>query len=249
MQHQDDPVDYSQPVAYDHQGRPLYAHPPEEKPASQDSAEKALHQAVHIARAAEPVKPTLSEATVTKHKESQKRYPKLNLSDGEYVIMEIRRHPVGLILPVLATMATAIIAGVMLMSYDTLFPTGEPTQDSLVLPAISLVLLVAMISYIAIWVYQNNRFFLTNESVIQEIQHTLFFHNEQTVSLANIEDASYQRHNIVQNILDYGTIRLSTEGEETTYVFHYVTNPKKQIAILHNAVEAFKNGRPVTGED
>jgi hypothetical protein len=38
---------------------------------------------------------------------------------------------------------------------------------------------------------------------------------------------------------------LSTEGDETTYRFNYVTNPKYYIAILNNAVEAFKNGRPV----
>ena len=94
----------------------------------------------------------------------------------------------------------------------------------------------------------NNRFFLTNESVIQEIQTTLLAHHEQTVSLANIEDASYQQAGIFQMMFNYGSIRLSTEGDETTYRFYYVSNPKVQIAILNNAVEAFKNGRPVTGD-
>ena len=28
-------------------------------------------------------------------------------------------------------------------------------------------------------------------------------------------------------------------------MFRYVTHPKKQIATLNNAIEAFKNGRPV----
>jgi hypothetical protein len=50
-------------------------------------------------------------------------------------------------------------------------------------------------------------------------------------------------------MFDYGSIRLSTEGDETTYRFNYVTAPKKQIAILNNAVEAFKNGRPVDDSD
>ena len=40
-------------------------------------------------------------------------------------------------------------------------------------------------------------------------------------------------------------IRLSTEGEETTYIFQYVANPRRQIAIINNAIEDFKNGRPV----
>ena len=101
--------------------------------------------------------------------------------------------------------------------------------------------------YLAVWVYMNNRFFLTNESVIQEIQLSVFVHKEQTVSLMNIEDASYSQKGPLQTLLNYGSIRPSTEGEETTYRFDYVANPKVQIAILNNAVEAFKNGRPVEG--
>ena len=43
-------------------------------------------------------------------------------------------------------------------------------------------------------------------------------------------------------------MRLSTEGEETTYRFNFVEDPKRQIAIVNNAVESFKNGRPVGTE-
>jgi uncharacterized membrane protein YdbT with pleckstrin-like domain len=106
-------------------------------------------------------------------------------------------------------------------------------------------LLFSVGGYIAVLVYTNNRFFLTNESVIQEIQISLFSKREQTVSLANIEDASYHQRGIVQTLFDYGSIRLSTEGDETTYRFYYVAHPKKEIALLNNAVEAFKNGRPI----
>jgi hypothetical protein len=94
-------------------------------------------------------------------------------------------------------------------------------------------------------VYTNNKFFLTNESVIQELQYSLFARREQTVSLVNIEDASYRQEGLLPTLLNYGSIRLSTEGDETTYRFRYVANPKKEIALLNNAVEAFKNGRPI----
>jgi hypothetical protein len=43
-------------------------------------------------------------------------------------------------------------------------------------------------------------------------------------------------------------MRLSTEGEETTYRFAFVENPKEQIATVTDAVESFKNGRPVGTE-
>jgi len=58
-------------------------------------------------------------------------------------------------------------------------------------------------------------------------------------------DVSPITYGIIQMIFNYGTIRLSTEGEETTYIFHFVANPKHQIGIVNNAIEAFKNGRPV----
>ena len=115
------------------------------------------------------------------------------------------------------------------------------------LVSILLSILFMIGGYLAVWVYTNNRFFLTNESVIQEIQVSIFSKKEQTVSLMNIEDASFSQRGPLQTILNYGSIRLSTEGEETTYRFDYAANPREQIAILNNAVEAFKNGRPVEG--
>lgn len=105
--------------------------------------------------------------------------------------------------------------------------------------------LVALGGAVALWIYLQNQFYLTNESVIQEIQESLVSRHEQTVSLGSIEDASFRQSGIIQTILNYGTIRLSTEGEETTYIFQYVANPRQQIAIINNAIEDFKNGRPV----
>ena len=98
---------------------------------------------------------------------------------------------------------------------------------------------------VALWIYLQNQFFLTNESVIQEIQESLFSRHEQTVSLGSIEDASFRQSGIIQTVFNYGTIRLSTEGEETTYIFHFVARPREQIAVINNAIEDFKNGRPV----
>ena len=121
-----------------------------------------------------------------------------------------------------------------------------PDPSSMLMIVLLLCLIVALGGAIILWVYLQNQFFMTNESVIQEIQESLVSRHEQTVSLGSIEDASFRKSGIMQTLFDYGTIRLSTEGEETTYIFHYVANPKKQVAILNNAIEAFKNGRPVS---
>lgn len=237
--------DPTKPVAYDAQGRPLYAHPPVQRTVSNDP------QPVHFSRAATPEKPEISDELKAKHDESVALYPFLNLSESEYVISAVRRHIIGLIIPVVLVVFLMIVTLSVTIFYPVITESAAggtaalPPYDTVLLVGFLFTLLLAIGGYIVVWVYINNKFFLTNESVIQEIQVSLFSRHEQTVSLSNIEDASYQQSGIVQTLFDYGSIRLSTEGDETTYRFSYVSNPKKQIATLNNAVEAFKNGRPV----
>lgn len=229
------------PVAYDVDGRPLYAAPVMPSPQP---------RVVHVARSTEPIPVEVSETTKQRHQESMRAFPWLNLSDHEYIISAVRRHPIGMWGPLLATSVAVSTVFIMLMNYpyiSELIGLPVASYGTVLLIGVLMAILFLIGGYLAIWVYTNNRFFLTNESVIQEIQASIFSKKEQTVSLMNIEDASFSQRGPMQTLLNYGSIRLSTEGEETTYRFDYVSNPKVQIAILNNAVEAFKNGRPVEG--
>ena len=166
----------------------------------------------------------------------------------------MRRHPIGLVLPLVLGTFLITAALTILLNYgviaDSLNLRGAAADPgSVFLPVLLFSILVGLGMFVVYYVYTNNKFFLTNESVIQEIQDSIFSRHEQTVSLASIEDASYVQTNIIQHIFNYGSIRLSTEGDETTYRFTYVANPKDHIAVLNNAVEAFKLGRPVDLHD
>ncbi|MDB5182137.1 MAG: hypothetical protein JWP13_900 [Candidatus Saccharibacteria bacterium] len=211
-------------------------------------------QYVYVTRPHEPLQPVLSEEQKRKHEASKKKYPFLNLSEGEFVISAVDRHFIGLF-QIWAVVGT-VIALLFLSTYAFAGgaftdETGQPILSPAVMaiPAILLTALALLFGFVATSIYNANKFFLTNESVIQLIQVGLFSKREQTVSLANIEDASYNQHGIVPHMFNYGLLRLSTEGDETTYRFNYASRPQKQIAILNNAVEAFKNGRPVSGND
>jgi len=230
-------TDYDQPVAYDKDGRPLYVHPP--------AGTEVQAAAVHVTRAVDPVDPQVSPETARRHDESVKKYPGLNLSKGEYVITEVPRHWVGLVTPLVVGGLLAVVVCAGLILYPSLAAAGSPPASSIVLPAILLLVLIAIGTYIPVWVYRNNRFYLTNESAIQDIQTSLFSRREQTVSLGSVEDASFSQTGLLQLLLGYGTIRLSTVGDEDTYTFTCVADPKEYIATLNDAVEAFKNGRPV----
>jgi hypothetical protein len=231
------------PIAYDVDGKPLYA-----APDMIATVDQSRPQIVHMTRAFEPVEVELSPEAQQRHDESKKRYPWLNLSDHEYVISDVRRHPIGLWGPIIVTTLLVSLAFILVMDYQyiaDIFGLTVQSYATVVLIGVLFAVLSLIGGYLAIWVYSSNRLFLTNESVIQEIQNSIFSKREQIASLMNIEDASFSQRGPLQVLLNYGSIRLSTEGEESTYSFDYVQNPKKQIAILNNAVEAFKNGRPV----
>lgn len=233
-----DPIDYNHPVAYDAQGNPLYARPLDKQ------------QSVHISRPVEPAKVYVSDDIKLKHNKSVKLYPSLNLSEGEYVISSVKRHLIGLLAPFIAGVILISLVFSALLNYDLIVAmfklTGDMANVSIIfLPTTALIITIIAAIYITYYIYTNNRLYLTNESLFQTIQISLFTKREQVVSLQNIEDASYAQDGIMQQLLNYGSIRLSTIGDENTYRLTYVAKPKDQINILNNAVEAFKNGRPI----
>lgn len=232
---------------------------PEHNPQPSPPTQPNQPQVVYLSRPLTPHEPHISEEVRTKHEASKSKHPKLNLSEGEYIISAISRHPIGLLeiwgvvlLVILLVLAFVpfYAANIDMFARLLMRPADDiPTAAIISLPLLFLCVMFALGGWIATVVYQSNKFFLTNESVIQIIRVSLFSTKEQTISLANIEDASFRRHGILQSLLNYGSLRLSTEGDETTYRFNYVTNPRQQVALLNNAVEAFKNGRPVDADE
>lgn len=241
-------------TVYDEHGRPIKVHAGQFEQAVAGANEpQTKHnppQVVYMARPHEPVKPHISPAVKEKHEESKTLFPYLNLSEGEYVISAIKRHQIGIlaIWGVVAIGILFLVLGIFIsMGTGNTFGGIVDAENLpwLAMIFLGLIVLVFMGGILASVVYDGNRFFLTNESVTQHIQVSLFSKKEQTISLGNIEDASFTQHGIIQHMLNYGSLRLSTEGDETTYRFSFVEDPSIQVSLLNNAVEAFKNGRPV----
>lgn len=224
-------------------------------PYDRDDENDGMPQPTYYTRPVVPAALIVPPEIQEKHEKSKKMYPMLNLSEGEYVVGHVRRHPIALvkIWGLVALGITLIIGSLFFFSSggsSTLSDTGSANALSvppalLALVSIVTIVVAALMGMVGTWVHRANNMYLTNESVTQNIQMTPFANRKQTVSLGNIEDASFAKPGILATIFDYGEIRLSTEGDETTYRFPYAINPDKQVALLNDAIEAFKNGRPI----
>lgn len=211
----------------------------------------ASPQQMYYSRPIAPAELEIPEEIQKRHQESVIKFPYLNLSEGEYVIKVISRHSFGAVMIWLGVLVAigAVVATMMLLSASA--TPGNPDNAFNLEPAVAasittaLIVIIIAFGYLLHWVYYSNKMFLTNESVIQNIQYNPFAKRQQTVSLGNIEDASYTKTGIMATMIGFGNVRLSTEGDETTYSFSYAKEPVESVAVLNNAVEAFKNGRPI----
>lgn len=191
---------------------------------------------------------SVSGELMARHEESRRRFPGIHLSKGEYIIMEVRRHPIGLLsiwaLTILLVGAALAIIPLYSANRDSIASVLDvaiaslPSEASLTLPVLALAAAFGMGGLIAVYVYNGNLFYLTNESIIQFVQNSIFSTKEQQINLVNVDDVSYRQHGILQQVLHYGTVRVSTEGDERNpYIFHFVANPQRVTRAINDAME------------
>lgn len=248
-----EPTDDNQPVAYDTEGRPLY-HRPENKPAEtqpQTINATAPEQPQPLQQPVEPPSQssrrskTLPPGLQLKHDESAVTYDWLGLSDTEYVVIDVERSIWGLI----EIWAVALLAFVAVLAATILM---TQLNDDMGYGAV--VGLVAsggcfVGGMIGTYVFRQNYFIVTNERVFAKIQSTPVAQHSQNLELEHVEDCSYTQNGVFQTLFNYGSIRLSTVGDEHIYKFNFVDDPATQFAVINKVVQAVDESEPTRYND
>ncbi|MDR2336774.1 MAG: hypothetical protein LBE03_01570 [Candidatus Nomurabacteria bacterium] len=168
----------------------------------------------------------------------------IELGEDEEIKIEVERHPLGLLSIMLGAIVTVVVIVAVwifiLLSESEILPLKDETKSLVSLVAVALLILTLVISWVGITIYKNNILAITNKKVIQQTSVSLFDKSVQTIDLPAIEDVSFKKRGILQSVLDYGSIRLSTVGDETTYRFNFVRDPEGQVRIISNIVHAAK---------
>ena len=157
-----------------------------------------------------------------RHARSTKDFPHLKLEEDEYVEFDFKRAKVCL-LAIIGTVAV----GLALILIGLLFVVinqnaiDDMGRSFLFIILAALVAVAVLAGAIATMIYNGNRLFITNKHVIQMIMASPMSTSVNVIDLQSVEDASYRQDGLLQKIFNYGTFRLSTVGEETTYTFPY----------------------------
>lgn len=187
--------------------------------------------------------PVLSPNEQADHDRSVRDYPDIKFGPREYVVIDVQRSFFGLVrIWVIALFVFLIMVAMVAVMHSVAADDSNTLLTILLLVAAFLLPLTGGI--IATHVYNGNRFIVTNERVFARIQLTPFAVRSQNVEIEHVEDCSVVQSNPLQLIFNYGSIRLSTVGDEQTYLFTYVDDPKAQFDIVNHVVQQVDEGEP-----
>ena len=157
-----------------------------------------------------------------RHERSKKDFPGLKLEDDEYVEFALKRAKICLML-IWGGVAFGLIFVLaaflfILMGQSMIDSTG---LNFLFIILAALLTAVLIIGVVASMIYHGNKLFITNKHVIQMTMSSPTSNSVNVIDLSSVEDASFRQNSLLEKIFNYGTLRLATVGDETTYTFKY----------------------------
>jgi uncharacterized membrane protein YdbT with pleckstrin-like domain len=171
------------------------------------------------------------------------------MSPGEQFICEIKRHPFGLFGIYIASgllIAILLIAAMLIPHFVSSLTTQA--QTGIWLAAIILSVFMLLYTYMATVIYKGNRWIVTSDSITQVSQVGLFRKQTSQLSLANLEDVTFEQNSFIQTMFGFGLLRVETAGERSKFAFQFCPNPSDYARKIIAAHEQFIAERPETME-
>lgn len=166
------------------------------------------------------------------------------MQQGERVICEVKRHPIGLVgIHFSVGLVLALLVGGVYGGLTYIPDLTSSTKLAIVAGAVIVGVIVLLYAYVAGVVYRGNRWIVTSDSLTQVSQVGLFRTQSSQLSLANLEDVSVIQNGLIQSMIGYGTLKVETAGEHSKFTFPYCPKPNqcaKEIIAAHEAYIAEK---------
>jgi hypothetical protein len=99
--------------------------------------------------------------------------------------------------------------------------------------------LLALILFTVTYIYRQSKLLVTDRSLVQIMQKTLFIRKVSRLSMSNVEDVSEEQRGILPSIFNYGTLTVQTAGTMENFVFTLCPNPTALADRIIEAREAY----------
>lgn len=172
------------------------------------------------------------------------------LEPGESVITIVHRSIIGLV--GIYLVAIAAVAAIFILVI-ALSPDTFDTSNQSISPALSAIMVLGaaflvLILFSATYIYRQSRLLITDRSLVQIIQKSLFIRKISRLSFSNVEDVSSEQRGILASIFGYGTLMVQTAGERDNFVFGLCPNPTTLADRIIEARQAYAEATKESNE-
>lgn len=159
------------------------------------------------------------------------------LEPGECILTVVHRSVIGLVgIYLVAIVAVIAIFGLVIaISPDTFDTSSDNISGSLSAIMVLGAILLVLILFTATYVYRQSRLLVTDKSLVQVIQKTLFIRKVSRLSMSNVEDVNEEQRGVLASIFNYGTLTVQTAGTEDNFIFTLCPSPA---ALADRIIEA-----------
>ncbi|OVE78800.1 hypothetical protein BVY00_01940 [bacterium G20] len=151
------------------------------------------------------------------------------LEPDEQELAVVRRHPIGIFGIYLETLIGLLVVTGLLFAVAPDFFNGLSSQAYQIMVAVIVLGLAILVFFlfVATYVYRQCRLLITNRSLVQILQKSLFIRKVSRLSFSNVEDVTAEQRGILASILNYGTLLIQTAGTEDNFEFKYCPRPNR----------------------
>jgi len=164
------------------------------------------------------------------------------MQPGEQIICRIKRHPFGIVSSYIGGGAVVLVAAAAAMFLVPRLTQQSSDSSKIQLIAYGLVALIAIataaILSVVSKVYWQNEWIVTDDSITQLTQLSLFSRKSSQLSMDNLEDVTVDQSGALQQMFNFGTLRVETAGERSKFMFTYCPEPTKYARLILEAHEA-----------
>lgn len=173
---------------------------------------------------------------------SPARQSMIRLDADEKQLAVIKRHPFGIIIIYVQLIFGIVVAAALVW---LLLPTFVDREEQpqvygwVGVGFVALALLMAMIALIATYIYRQSKLIVTDKTITQVLQESLFSRKISQLALPNVEDVTADRHGFFATIINYGDLNVETAGEQENFHFIFAPIPDNYAKMILEAREQF----------
>lgn len=164
--------------------------------------------------------------------EGRKHFNLIEFDANEVLVMEIRKHPIGLaiifFIGAFITLATLLLAGfIATADLNSFFGVTSLNglRSAFVVCSFMITLIALVGTLIGVFLYKGNVIYVTSEKIAQVLYASLFNRKISQLSIGDVQDVTVTQKGILAHIFNYGVLVVETAGEQQNYTFSFVPDP------------------------